>query len=649
MAIKSGSNSDVEYEFARTQIAVFFVILLLAVDSINPVKIFLHVFPSVQPWHVATLSLLLMTYVFISELKQLLYFGVKIFFRSILSIFFREVEVIGVQNIPLYGPVIFTGNHANQFIDSVVMLSTCQRTISYLIAEKSWKRRIIGDIAWAMGAVPVKRPMDSAFNPSCGTITLQHQQQLNNEDISNLEAKGFETKFLKELAVGDKIMVHGSSELLKVTKISSDTSMTLAGNSKPSEEASTFSIMKKLDQKDMYKKVLSKLASGGTIGIFPEGGSHDRTDLLPLKAGVSIIAHSALDQEGINVPIVPVGLNYFRGHRFRGRVIVEFGRPIHIDPLTMLEYKRGGNARRQVCNDFLERIEDHMRGVIVSAPDYQSLKLIYTARRLYRSKVLSSSEKQDLNRRFAMGYKHLLHITQGNPPKEWIMLQERIKNYQKELDELGIRDYQVPALVSQTEETDGDVVLREMRLPFRIVELILLVAVSLIPALFLNLPVGLIARLNANRKRKQSLAASSVKVKGMDVLLSEKVLLCIVLVPSLWMTYAVLLLVFTDLDGPAIALATLSMPLFSYMGIVTAEAGMIDLKDVKPYLMRLFPSTRRRLIALPKCRRELQSDFREFVKMIGPTLGEVYTEKKLDWAEFQKNSREITKTYSKDD
>jgi hypothetical protein len=103
------------------------------------------------------------------------------------------------------------------------------------------------------------------------------------------------------------------------------------------------------------------------------------------------------------------------------------------------------------------------------------------------------------------------------------MLQERIKNYQKELDDLGIRDYQVPALLLETEETDGDFVLREMRLPFRIAELILLVLVSLIPALFLNLPVGLIARLNAHRRRKKALAASSVKVKGMDVLLSEKV------------------------------------------------------------------------------------------------------------------------------
>jgi glycerol-3-phosphate O-acyltransferase/dihydroxyacetone phosphate acyltransferase len=115
------------------------------------------------------------------------------------------------------------------------------------------------------------------------------------------------------------------------------------------------------------------------------------------------------------------------------------------------------------------------------------------------------------------------------------------------------------------------------------------------------------------------------------------------------MTYALLLIIFTDLDGPAIALAILSMPLFSYMGIVSAEAGMIDLKDLKPYLMRLYPSTRRRLLELPRCRRKLQSDFREFVRMIGPTLRDVYTEEKMDWAEFQMTSREITKSYSKDD
>jgi glycerol-3-phosphate O-acyltransferase/dihydroxyacetone phosphate acyltransferase len=212
--------------------------------------------------------------------------------------------------------------------------------------------------------------------------------------------------------------------------------------------------------------------------------------------------------------------------------------------------------------------------------------------------------------------------------------------YQKELEDLGIRDYQVGGLVEEKNESAGDSALREMRAPFRIAEMILLLIVSALPALFLNLPVGLIARYWALYRRKKALAASKVKVKGMDVMLSEKVVLCIVLVPSLWIFYGLLLYFYTDLDLPTVLLAFWSFPIFSYMGIVTTEAGMVDLKDLKPYLKRLMPTTRSRLLALPDIRRELQKDLREFVRKIGPSLGKLYTDKELNWADFQQDMRQ---------
>ena len=295
-------------------------------------------------------------------MKQLLYFSVKVFFHSILSIFFRDVEIIGRQNIPQYGPIIFTSNHANQFIDSVVMLTTCQRTVSYLVAEKSWKRRIIGDIAWAMGAVPVKRAQDSAKKGS-GEITLEEEELANKENANvkkTCHVRGINTKFSSEIKRDDKIRIPGSPMGFKVTKIDSDTSMfvdcsDLPADFKLSSTPFPYDILMKIDQKEVYEMVLNKLASGGTLGIFPEGGSHDQTDLLPLKAGIALIAYSALEKDGLAIPIVPVGLNYFRGHRFRGRVIVEYGRPTYLDPSTLDDYKKGGPERRKVCNEFLER------------------------------------------------------------------------------------------------------------------------------------------------------------------------------------------------------------------------------------------------------------------------------------------------------
>jgi hypothetical protein len=52
--------------------------------------------------------------------------------------------------------------------------------------------------------------------------------------------------------------------------------------------------------------------------LFPEGGSHDRTELLPLKAGFAIMALGTVAAHpGAPLFIVPTGLYYFRAHAFR--------------------------------------------------------------------------------------------------------------------------------------------------------------------------------------------------------------------------------------------------------------------------------------------------------------------------------------------
>jgi hypothetical protein len=110
---------------------------------------------------------------------------VKVFFHSILFIVFREVLVIGLANVPQYGPVIFTGNHANQVINAVTMVCTCQRTISYLVAKRSWNRPIIGHFVWALGAVLVKCSQDLA-EVGVGKHRILHKlsdvEQLEGDD-----------------------------------------------------------------------------------------------------------------------------------------------------------------------------------------------------------------------------------------------------------------------------------------------------------------------------------------------------------------------------------------------------------------------------------------------------------------------------------
>lgn len=51
--------------------------------------------------------------------------------------------------------------------------------------------------------------------------------------------------------------------------------------------------------------------------------------------------------------------------------------------------------------------------------------------------------------------------------------------------------------------------------------------------------------------------------------------------------------------------------------------GMVDVKDLRPYVMRLFPSARRRLAKLPATRKALKADLRAMVKKIGPSMGKL--------------------------
>ncbi len=53
------------------------------------------------------------------------------------------------------------------------------------------------------------------------------------------------------------------------------------------EEIFSFKIVPKLDHTSPLKDAIECCANDGAIGIFPEGASHDLTDILSFKAGMA--------------------------------------------------------------------------------------------------------------------------------------------------------------------------------------------------------------------------------------------------------------------------------------------------------------------------------------------------------------------------
>ena len=83
---------------------------------------------------------------------------VILLFQLITNTFFRRIDVVGEENIPSEGPVIFAGNHPNALMDGWLLMARSGRwPLHFMANAKLWKYRLLGRLLNASGAVPVYR------------------------------------------------------------------------------------------------------------------------------------------------------------------------------------------------------------------------------------------------------------------------------------------------------------------------------------------------------------------------------------------------------------------------------------------------------------------------------------------------------------
>ncbi|MXY55607.1 MAG: hypothetical protein F4Y41_04290, partial [Gammaproteobacteria bacterium] len=74
------------------------------------------------------------------------------------STFYRRIEVVGLENVPPRGAVIFAGNHPNALIDGLLLASLADRSpIHFLGNAKLWGFPLLSGLLEALGAIPVLR------------------------------------------------------------------------------------------------------------------------------------------------------------------------------------------------------------------------------------------------------------------------------------------------------------------------------------------------------------------------------------------------------------------------------------------------------------------------------------------------------------
>jgi glycerol-3-phosphate O-acyltransferase/dihydroxyacetone phosphate acyltransferase len=97
------------------------------------------------------------------------------FLSLVTSVFFRTIEVVGLEHIARDAPVIFVGNHPNSLLDPLLVVTTCRRRLSFAAKDSLFKGPLpIRVVLKVMGAVPVKRRMDHATK-SGGAAPLDNE------------------------------------------------------------------------------------------------------------------------------------------------------------------------------------------------------------------------------------------------------------------------------------------------------------------------------------------------------------------------------------------------------------------------------------------------------------------------------------------
>lgn len=542
------------------------------------------------------------------------------FFSVVFDCFFREIRPRGAFRLPRSGPVIFVAApHANQFVDPIILMNQVKREssrrVSFLIAAKSYRHKIIGLLSKCQLSIPVVRAQDN-LTKGTGKIFVDF-------DKDPLLVRGVGTKFLSECGPKGLIALPQSLGAGEIVDVLSDTELTLRKEFKSTEKLRTlllagtsFKRAWKVDQKHVYNMVFQHLSHGNCIGIFPEGGSHDRTDLLPLKAGVAIMALGAMDNDpNCNVKIVPCGMNYFHAHKFRSRAVVEFGHPIDI-PKELVKKYANPETNREAVKDLLEIITTGLKAVTVTCEDYETLMVVHAARRLYAGNLalqLPLPLVVEMNRRLVLGYQ-----TYRNEP-EVERIKARILEYNKMLRQLYLPDHHV-------EDTDS---LHKLRLVpifiFRIVKLMFFFVLAL-PGATLFSPVFILAKVISTQKAKTALAASTVKIKANDVIATWKILIGMLYAPILYSFYACIATYYCYTHEILLLFRLVWLwcivygcgVLVTYSALITGEQGMDLLKSLRPIYLSITSGSS--IKDLKKLRAELSEEITDLVNKFGPEL-----------------------------
>jgi 1-acyl-sn-glycerol-3-phosphate acyltransferase len=404
--------------------------------------------------------------------------------RFALRIYFKKIEVTGVEHVPTNSPVIFVLNHPNALVDPVFLLCLAPRPVSFLAKAPLFRMPVIGYFVRQLDSLPVYRRQDEG------------------EDVS--------------------------------------------------KNQETFVAARKL------------LAGGGTIGICPEGVSHNDPGLKPIKTGAARISLGAVSTGEVkNLQIVPAGLYYTSKTSFRSSALLYFGKPFVVPPVELEEQ---GNPPRDAVRELSSRIERSLREVILDAEQKEALQTIGRAERIFSS--ARNGDDESLKEEFQLQqlFNKAYAVLEQNEPERLRRLEVRMIRFEEELKQAGV-DTEELAPPSSTFDVFVRIVKQSMKF-------VLMIG----PA-----TVGTILHFPAYRLG--GYLATKLSKNSDDVISTIKIISAMLLFPLTWLAVAIACYALFGWIGSVVAL--LGIPLCGYVAILFYEELDTSLGGIRVLLFFL--------------------------------------------------------------
>lgn len=183
---------------------------------------------------------------------------------------------------------------------------------------------------------------------------------------------------------------------------------------------------------DSLRAASEALAAGSAIALFPEGISHDRPSLTPLRTGAARIALGARAGSPAPVSIVPLGIVLREKPTFRSEAHVVLGHPIAWDDLA-------GRPPEDVeaVRELTARIEAALRGVTVNLEQWEDAPIVECAQAIWAAERGAPEDPGARVERLRIATT-LLGEIRRDPEGRWAPLVISVVRHCRSLERLGL-------------------------------------------------------------------------------------------------------------------------------------------------------------------------------------------------------------------